>query len=525
MAVEAGVLLVAFAVAGTWCVACSSTPDSSDPVSSTGVSTTAVAETTTPAAPPAAPPVAPPAATARIVLVGDVMLGRKVGQVVANDPASVFEGLRPVLAGADLALGNLESPLTDRAHLVGPNVLEADPHAAALLAGAGFAGMGIANNHAGDAGPLTVPDTIAALAANGLPAIGGGGDLAEAAARRIFVRNGVRVAVLAFDLTGGGPPAGDGPGVARWDEAVARSSVEAARAAADIVIVGVHGGVEYLPRPDPVLRAVVADLTSWGVDVVWGTGAHVPYPVTVATDPRGKPSVQAPGLGNALFDQRIPGTETGTVLELLVDTNGVLASRTGNVSTMLRSSFAGWEPPGGDAVALDGEWWSPAAPLPSAPDADDSSVVPGLPAEASLVASSRGDIDGDGNPDTVASYRRPAKPRLLHEAFPDVDFVDAAGRTAHLGVFRDDGSLMWGAGTLLQPVAALTACDGAVALAFSGLDAPTITAGGAWRWRDFGFATAPVLAGPAIPGCVDLDGDGHTEPVLVRPTTSPTGDP
>jgi hypothetical protein len=311
--------------------------------------------------------------------------------------------------------------------------------------------------------------------------------------------------------------------VARWDEQRARDAVQHARAAADVVVVGVHGGVEYLPRPDPVLRSVVDDLTAWGVDVIWGTGAHVPYPVAVVSRAGGRPSVQAPGLGNALFDQRIPGTEVGGVLEVLVDEHGVIATRTGTVSTFLRSRFEGWDPPSGDAVALDGAWWSPAGVVE--PVAATSGRVDGLPAEATLIASGVSDIDGDGQPDTVASYRRPSTPRLLHRAFPDVDFVDSAGRTAHLGVFRHDGTLLWGAGTLLQPVAALAACDGAIAVAFSGLDDPAVSAGGSWRWRDFGFATAPNLPGAATPGCVDLDGDGRTEPLLVRQVPSTTGAP
>lgn len=453
---------------------------------------------------------------ARIVLVGDLMLGRHVADVVDNDPDSVFAGLRPVIVGADLALGNLESPFTTRAHLVGDNALEADPSSARLLAGAGFAGVGIANNHAGDAGPATVVDTLHALTAQGLVAIGAGVTKEAATRPLVFERNGVRIAVLAFDLTHQGPAPGAAAGVAWWDADRAHAAVDIARGIADVVVVGVHGGVEHLRRPDPVLAQVVDELTSWGVDVVWGTGAHVAYPVTIAASGSGGRTVQAPGLGNALFDQHAPGTQAGTVLEVEVDRDGVIAERTGRLGAYLRSTFEGWDAPTGDAVAVDGEWWTPVAALRASPRASAPIAPNDLPPDAILVAAASADIDGDGIVETVVSFRSPARQRLLARAFTGVPLVDAEGRSAHLGVYTPEGRLRWGAGTMPQPVAVLAACDAGVALAFSTLDDSSISSGGAWRWQGFGFATAPVLAGPATPMCIDLDGDGSTEPALAR---------
>ena len=453
--------------------------------------------------------------TASIVLLGDVMLGRSVAPVAANDGDSIFEPLRATLTDADLVLANLESPLTERSHLLGDNALEAAPTSAELLAEAGFDGMAIANNHAGDAGPQTVGDTMAALAAHDLRPIGAGPTLADATTPVVFERNGVTIAVLAFDLTHGGPPAGDGEGVATWDPAVAQAAVAAARDTADIVVVGLHGGVEYLPRPDPVLAGVVADLTSWGVDVVWGNGAHVPYAVTVEAGASGRRTVRAPGLGNAVFDQRMPRTQAGTMLEVLAGPDGVLAWRTAEIGTYLRTTFHGWDLPAGDAVAVDGEWWNPAGPIEPAEPAVSVAEVDGLVAGGVLVTARVGDVDGDGVADVVASYRRPFRTRLLQRAFPGTDFVDAAGLGAHLGVFQE-GTLRWGAGTMTRPVETLDVCDEGVALGFSQLDDRTVTAGSAWRWSGFGFATAPLLDGPAAPVCVDLDHDGRTSPALVR---------
>ncbi len=136
------------------------------------------------------------------------------------------------------------------------------------------------------------------------------GSTAEAAFEPTIVRAGeLRVALLAFDATGQGPRAKtDAPGVAWWDEARVEQAVDRARAGADLVVVGLHGGAEYVPVTDPYLMRLGQLLASWGVDIVWGTGPHVAQPVHVIDpDGDGRPTIVATSLGNLIFDQHIPG--------------------------------------------------------------------------------------------------------------------------------------------------------------------------------------------------------------------------
>ena len=152
--------------------------------------------------------------TATLLFAGDLMLGRDVEPVATLDPVGLFEDVRFVVREADVAAANLESPLTTRPHL-DPTVhaLEADPGLAALVGAAGFDVLGIANNHAGDAGPDAVLDTVAAIAKSGLIAVGGGADAADALRPVVVERNGLRIAYLAFDATGRGAAAGSPPGM------------------------------------------------------------------------------------------------------------------------------------------------------------------------------------------------------------------------------------------------------------------------------------------------------------------------
>ena len=505
-------------VLGVLATSCASITSGSDPVS-TGATTpeTAPADvspgdvTTTVQPELPAEFIGPPI---RLVFVGDVMLGRGVAPVVTGDPSSVFEHLRPALVGADLAFGNLESPLTDRRHLTGEFALEADPAAARLLAGAGFDVLNVANNHATDGRPDTVLDTTSALAAAGLASVGGGPSN-EAAQEPLVVNvGGVTVGVVAFDNAGGRPATGATAGVNPWDLETAEAIVTELRTEVDIMVVGLHGGVEYLTRPDPALAHVAELLAEWGADVVWGHGAHVAYPV-VTFDGDDRTSVVAPGLGNALFDQQMPRARAGTVLEVLVRGDGVAAMRTGRLAIEAgRSSFEAWDDPSGDAVALDGDWWTPVgAWSPSEPPPQEWGASP-LRDDADETARSVGDVTGTGERNIVLASRRPARHEPAHDALPRIDWFDAEGRTAHLGVYTAEGRLRWGSALMLQPVDAVVVCDGSMALGFTTMSDPTIRSGGAWFWDGFGFRTAPLLPGATTPTCADIDHDGRADPVL-----------
>jgi poly-gamma-glutamate capsule biosynthesis protein CapA/YwtB (metallophosphatase superfamily) len=448
------------------------------------------------------------------------MLGRGVGRVAARDPASVFAGIQLAVSSADLAAANLESPLTLRPHLAssGPNALEAKPATAGLLAAAGFDDLGIANNHAGDAGPQTVSDTMRALSTHGLGAIGAGESTSAAYRPRIVRAGGLRVALLMFDATGQGPRAGPStPGVAWWDPARARAAVRQARAEADIVAVGVPGGAEYVPEPDPYVTNIGRLLATWGADIVWGSGPHVVHPVTVIDpDHDGRPTVLATSLGNLLFDQHIPGTQRGALLEVVAGRDGVRALRVGTTAIADgRVRLTGWPAPRGAAVALGGAWWALTRPARSVP-IRHLHAIRGF-RDGDVVDAAIGDVEADGRPDLAVAFRRKFRPTNVSPQIPGARLVDRSGRSAHVGLYRPrDLHPLWVAGTLLRPVVGLAPCDGALAVAYSTLDRPAVVATGAWRWSGFGFTPLPDLPGHGIPGCRDVDGDGMLDPLILE---------
>lgn len=450
-----------------------------------------------------------------LTFVGDIMLGRSVGTVAAADPDGVFRDVRQILREDDLTLGNLESALTTRPHVSpNPNVLVAEPGTAGLLATAGFDVVSLANNHIGDAGAAGVVDTLDTLARDGLMAIGAGPNGVDAPAPVPVTVQGIRIAMLAFDATAAGLVAGASAGVVPWEPEAARIAVGDATAFADLVVVSVHGGVEYLPESDPRMMQIANLLVSWGADVVWGHGPHVSQPVFTAGNGE-RTAIIATSLGNFLFDQRGPSTGSGMVLQVLADSHGVIAHRTGATSHHdLRVHFTGWDLPGGEAVLLDGAWWElhrrpllvsrPSSQLP----------VPFPWGEA--LASGTGRLTGSQT-ELVVSYRGISGSHPVRDGLSTIRWTDPDGYTMHLGVFRtDDLTPVWQAGMVPAPIAALAVCDGSVSLAYRTLDSPEVRSTGAAVWRPAGLDATDTLAGPGTPACGDADLDGRSDPLVVN---------
>jgi poly-gamma-glutamate synthesis protein (capsule biosynthesis protein) len=454
-----------------------------------------------------------PPGSLTLLFAGDLMLGRGVAPIAGADPEGLFRDVRRIVRGADVAMANLESPLTSRPHTSpNPFALEADPASAELVAGAGFDVLSLANNHSGDAGREAIVDTVSAVEGAGMAAVGVGSDRVDALAPLIVERHGVRLAVLAFDASGTGLSADGGIGVARWDPESMHVAVRKAAAAADVVVVSLHGGVEYLLDSDPRVLPIAEQLVAWGADIVWGHGPHVVQPVTTRAE-EDRIAVVATSLGNLLFDQRGSHTGVGAVLEVMVDGGGVIAHRVGATRhDDLRVHFTDWNVPEGDAGLVAGEWWE----LDRAPTATSSTVPSVEFPYGDVVAAAMGRVTGDNPQDLVVSFRHVGREHPVRTGLAEIEWTDAEGRTAHLGLYAaDDLAPRWVAGVIPRPIIDVAACDGSIALAFSSLDGPAVIATGAARWSGFGLMAADELSGPGEPSCADIDGDGSLDPIVV----------
>jgi hypothetical protein len=221
----------------------------------------------------------------------------------------------------------------------------------------------------------------------------------------------------------------------------------------------------------------------------------------------------------ALLGGTLPAAAADT--EVLSDADGAYAYRE-------RGPDGRWVLPAGDAVLLDEAWWTPLRPLEPVPAprptrSDLGAIRERLAPVATrrlpdrLAAATFSDVTQDGQPELVVSFRRPFQRTYINTTRPRRVWTDSHGLSAHLGLYRPgDLSEIWVAGTLVRPVAAVAACHGALAVAYGTLDGRRTLATSAWRWVVFGFLPVEPLPGPGTPTCVDIDGDGRTEPAIME---------
>jgi poly-gamma-glutamate capsule biosynthesis protein CapA/YwtB (metallophosphatase superfamily) len=249
----------------------------------------------------------------RIGLLGDVMLGRKVGEALlrGNDPAELWHPeLRALTSSLDLVICNLECCLSARGapttRIEGkPFFFRGPPQAVAALEAVNAGVVGLANNHLLDYGEQAGADTVELLAAHGISTAGAGLDVAAARAPALIERAGVRIGVLALsDHPVEYAAAANHPGIAyaplrTGAPAWLLDAVAALRERCDLTVVFLHWGPNMATRPSAWQRALGSALIAAGADLVAGHSAHVFHGIAWEQD---RPVLY--DLGDALDDYR-----------------------------------------------------------------------------------------------------------------------------------------------------------------------------------------------------------------------------
>lgn len=271
---------------------------------------------------------APAAPRTRILFGGDIMLARYVGILARarRDPALPLREIAAFLSAADIAFANLESPFSDHSGFVEHGmVFKAEPEMIAALELARIAVVSTANNHARDCGRHGVEFTIDWLRRHGI-AVAGTGESAEAAhAGASIERNGLRFGFLAytFDQSNGNYTDSDDR-IAVMDIGQMRRDVAALRGRAAVVIVSMHAGLEYSPKPNRGQIDFAHAAIDAGARVVVGHHPHVVQPSERYGD-----GVIFYSLGNLVFDQfQRAETQRGILAEVIFEGPDIQSFRT-----------------------------------------------------------------------------------------------------------------------------------------------------------------------------------------------------
>ena len=211
----------------------------------------------------------------------------------------MFAPVRRTIAGADLALCHVETPLVP-GPVQGYPVFRPHPTWRARSGGVGWDMCSTASNHSLDAGQYGVNTTLRALREAGVKATGTARS-ARGRRRVAVVRvKGVRIAFLSYTAVSNGQ-AVPHPWSLNWatPRLILRDARRARRRGARIVIVNIHWGAEFVAAVTPQQRALARWLTrSPAIDAIVGQHVHVVQPIRRV---HGKPVVF--GEGNLISNQ------------------------------------------------------------------------------------------------------------------------------------------------------------------------------------------------------------------------------
>lgn len=239
----------------------------------------------------------------RLVLLGDVMLGRLVNDRLRQAPAAFPWGdTLPVLAQADARFANLECVLADGGEPQRGKVFHfrSDLKNVATLTAAGINAVSLANNHVLDYGVDAFRETLPALDRSGILHAGAGPD--RDAARRPAITNLGNTAVAFIAFTDNEPDWEAGPrrpgvyyvpvdaGDSRVRELLAL--VRRTRATVGLLVVSAHWGGNWGAEVPSAHRDLGRSLVDAGADVVFGHSAHIFRGVEIY---RGRPLVYSAG--------------------------------------------------------------------------------------------------------------------------------------------------------------------------------------------------------------------------------------
>ena len=278
----------------------------------------------------------------RIQLTGDVLLHRGPIEAARTGPNTFdfrpfLRDIKPFLDG-DLVITNMETPVD----VLGENrdittfprfnapfeILEA-------LKYAGFNHLISANNHSFDRGFDGLLATVENFERAGIAQTGMYVDEESFHIPTILDVSGIQVGIIAYTDSVNGletlVPAAMRPYAVRrfrshTTEDVPNMAEDIAwlrEAGAELVIVSLHWGAEYVDRPTEMQRQIAKGLSDAGADVIMGNHAHVVQPVEWHVREDGSRSLIVYSLGNFLADQTrlsppIARTQYGMVVSVQV---------------------------------------------------------------------------------------------------------------------------------------------------------------------------------------------------------------
>ncbi|MDE6560436.1 MAG: CapA family protein [Muribaculaceae bacterium] len=239
------------------------------------------------------------------------------------DYSECFRWIAPTVTEADYAVVNLEVPLGGGPVYSGYPCFSAPDSYAQALVDAGFDMMLTANNHCLDSGMKAARRTISALDSLGIDHIGTYHDSADREKKVPFIKdiNGIKFGFLNYTYGTNGIPAKDGMEVSLIDrKKIAEEMKQTRDAGAEIIVVTMHWGIEYVLKENAIQRDQAQFLIDNGADMVIGSHPHVIQPMKMVRDEKRQQDVPVVySLGNFISNMKTGDTRGGAYVRVRVE--------------------------------------------------------------------------------------------------------------------------------------------------------------------------------------------------------------
>ena len=266
---------------------------------------------------------------AELLFVGDAMqhqaqLDRalELGGGKHYDYSDCFTLIAPTVSEADYAVCNLEVPLGGGPDYTGYPCFSAPDSYAEALRDAGFDLMLTANNHCLDRRDKAARRTLVALDSLGIDHIGTYHDSAQRDSLVPFIKNinGFKVGFLNYTYGTNGIPPREGVEVALIDRDKIDHEIKLTRdAGAEILVVTMHWGIEYVLLENGVQRDLADFLIDRGADLIIGGHPHVIQPMKVVRNEKeNKDVLVVYSLGNFISNMKTADTRGGALVRATI---------------------------------------------------------------------------------------------------------------------------------------------------------------------------------------------------------------
>jgi len=268
----------------------------------------------------------------RVKAVGDIMM--HMPQVRAGQKADgtynydhFFKDIKPYLEDGDIVIGNLETTISNDEKGYGGYPMFRTPEALIpALKNAGFNVLTTANNHTLDGREFGVVNTLDKLDEYNILHTGSARSQEERDRVLIVEMNDIKAGILAYTYGTNGMEATISrdklPYMVNYiDRELISQDVNRAREeGAEVIIVCIHWGDEYIREPNSFQKETADFLASLGVDIILGSHAHVLQPMerrkVTLNDGTEKEVFIIYSLGNFISNQRDKYKDSGVIIDL-----------------------------------------------------------------------------------------------------------------------------------------------------------------------------------------------------------------